>query len=84
MNHGLLPANARLPELPSTYRAEAGAFSEGRRWQVVLWAGTRARKITGLGLDEVFAAGTRGEKYLREIALYGEIRNSKPENQPIA
>jgi hypothetical protein len=60
MNLGFLPANARLPELPSTYRAVAGAFSERRRRQVVLWAGARARKITGL--DEWSTAGTPGEK----------------------
>jgi hypothetical protein len=57
---GLLPVNARLPELASTYRAVAGVFSEVWRRQVVLWAGARARKITGP--DEVSAAGTRGEQ----------------------
>ena len=59
MNLGLLPANARLPGLPSTYRAVAGAFSESRSRQVVLWAGARARKI--IGLDELSTAGTPGE-----------------------
>jgi hypothetical protein len=34
MNLGLLLANARLPELPSTYRAVVGAFSERRSRQV--------------------------------------------------
>jgi hypothetical protein len=57
---GLLPAITGLPELPSTHRAAAGAFSGGLRRQPVLWAGAKACKI--LSRDEVSAAGTRGEK----------------------
>jgi hypothetical protein len=60
MNLGLLLAMARLPELPSTYRAVAGAISEGRSRQAVLWAGAKARHI--VALDEASAAKTRGEK----------------------
>jgi S1-C subfamily serine protease len=59
MNLGFLLALARLPELPSTHRATAGAFSESRSRRVVLWAGARACNI--VGLDEASAAGTPGE-----------------------
>jgi hypothetical protein len=76
MNLGLLPANARLPELPSTYRAVAGAFSEGRRRQVVLWAGARARKI--IGLDERSTAGTPGETGVILFRVPGVAKRAKP------
>ncbi|MGD0471023.1 MAG: hypothetical protein ABSA54_21820 [Terriglobales bacterium] len=76
MNLGLLPANARLPGLPSTYRAVAGAFSEGRRRQVVLWTGARARKI--IGLDKRSTAGTPGETGVILLSVPDAARRAKP------
>ncbi len=60
MNLGLLLAITRLLQLPLTHSTRIGAIREGRSRQVVLWAGARARKITGL--DEWSTAGTPGEK----------------------
>jgi len=60
MNLVLPPAIASLPELPLTNSTRVGAISDSRSRQAALWAGARARKI--IGLDEVSAAGTRGEQ----------------------
>jgi hypothetical protein len=76
MNVGFLPAIARLPEPPSTYRAVAGAFSESRSRQVVLWAGARARKI--IGLDELSTAGTPGETGVILFSVPGAAKRAKP------
>jgi hypothetical protein len=59
MNFVLLPAIARLPELPSKYRAVAGPFSKTGAG-ILFFGPVQGHKI--IGLDEVSAAGTRGEK----------------------
>jgi hypothetical protein len=76
MNLGLLLAKARLPELPSTLSAMAGAFSGSRSRQVVLWAGARAHKI--IGLDELSTAGTQGETGVILSCVPGTAKRAKP------
>jgi hypothetical protein len=76
MNLGLLPAMARLPELPSTHSAGVGAFSRSRSRQVVLRVGARARKISRL--DELSTAGTPGESGVILSSVPGIAKRAKP------